>query len=324
VLGCGVLFLFSAMLSLFDLEVLCKDEGNLREFLEKYGVLRDDRSCPCGGALSDVCHTGSSAYRRCYKCRKKIYGKSSSILEGSHLTLKQWLYLAYFWAHDCAGERSVSMLGLGKATVADWSQRFRVCVMTWEATHSDCEPFGGEDIEVEADECEIGRKRKGLHGHDTDVKGDFRGLFERGTGRIFIEPYDKLKKDSDDRRFGPPTIENVRPLVDMLDPSSILYSDGARAYESLAREKGIRWSSVDHSAGEYVRRERLWGKLRVVSTQGIDGTWGRLKTFLRARGGVSQDHLESNVKEFQWRRNLLEDADPLISLLSCVRDGCLH
>ena len=67
-----------------------------------------------------------------------------------------------------------------------------------------------------------------------------------------------------------------------------------------------------------------WGNLRVVSTQGIDGTWGRLKTFLRARGGVSQDHLESNIKEFQWRRNLPEDADPLISLLSCVRDGCLH
>ena len=38
-------------------------------------------------------------------------------------------------------------------------------------------------------------------------------LFERVTGRIFIEPYDKLKKDEDDRMFGPPTVDNVRPLL---------------------------------------------------------------------------------------------------------------
>ena len=48
---------------------------------------------------------------------------------------------------------------------------------------------------------------------------------------------------------------------------------------------------------------------------------GLLKTFLRARGGVLTDHLESNVKEFQWRRNLPDDADPFLSLLSCIRDG---
>ena len=60
-------------------------------------------------------------------------------------------------------------------------------------------------------------------------------------------------------------------------------------------------------SGEFTRRERLQGKLRVVSTQGIDGTWGRLKTFLRSR--------MSNVKEFQWRTNLASDADPFIHSL---------
>ena len=138
---------------------------------------------------------------------------------------------------------------------------------------------------------------------------------------MLIQAYDKLKKDEDDRRFGPPTIADVRSLVDKIDPTSILYTDGARAYEALAKEYGIKWSSVDHSSGEFTRRERLWGKLRVVSTQGIDGQWGLLKTFLRARGGVLTDHLESNVKEFQWRRNLPDDADPFLSLLSCIQDG---
>ena len=125
----------------------------------------------------------------------------------------------------------------------------------------------------------------------------FWGLFERSSGGIFTEAYDKLKKQEDDRRFGPPAIQEVRPLVDKVAVSSILYTDGARAYEALSKEYGLKWSSGDHSNGEFVRKEHLWGRLRVVSTQGFDGTWGRLKTFLRARGGVSVDHLESSVKE---------------------------
>ena len=311
------------MFSLFDLEALCEDEIKLRKFLESYGVLREP-ACECGGSLGELCKNGPSSYRRCTDCRKKIYGKAFSILESSTLSLKQWIHLAYFWAHDCAGNRSVHMLGISHTTVATWSQRFRVCVMNWEAAHSDQKPFGGKDKEVEADECEVGRKRKGLHGHDTDVKGDFRGIYERSSGRLFIEAYDKVQKDSDERRFGPPTVADVRPLVERIAAGSILYSDGARAYQSLAKEIGLRWSCVDHSSGEFVRRERLWGKLRTIYTQGIDGTWGSLKTFLRGRGGVHGDHLEANVKEFQWRRNLPDDADPFISLLCCIRDGCFQ
>ena len=102
--------------------------------------------------------------------------------------------------------------------------------------------------------------------------------------------------------------------MDKVAEGSILYTDGARAYESLCKERGLKWSSLDHSSGEFVRRQRLRGKLRVVFTQGIDG------------GGVYTDHLEANVKEFQWRQNLPDDADPFIALLlllttCCVRDN---
>jgi len=166
------------MFSLFELENLCAEEDKLRDFLKQYGVLLDVEHCTCGGCLGQWCKTGSSSYRRCLVCRKKMYGRSSSVLENSKLSLKQWVYLAYFWSHDAAGQRAVDMLGLSSATVAEWSSRFRVCVLNWEASHSDSVLFGGQDIEVEADECEVGRKRKGLHGYNTDVKGDFRGLFE--------------------------------------------------------------------------------------------------------------------------------------------------
>ena len=62
---------------------------------------------------------------------------------------------------------------------------------------------------------------------------------------------------------------------------------------------------------------KQWARVRVRA-------WGNLKNFLRARGGCASAHLESSVKEFQWRRNLPKGSDPFISLLLCVKDGCLQ
>lgn len=229
------------MFSLFDLQELCQDEAKLRKFLTKYGVLAAGATCACGKPLTAKWfYDRGSAYRRCSSqdCRRKVYGKADGILEGSNLSLKQWAHLAYFWAHNCAGVRAQHMLCLDDHTVSVWSERFRICVMNWEALHSEGD-FGGKGLEVEADECEVGRKRKGLHGHETDVKGDFRGLFDRATGRLFVEAYDKVKKDEDDRRFGPPTVDDVTPLIERIRQGSLLFTDGARAYSSVSKEFGI-------------------------------------------------------------------------------------
>jgi len=285
------------------------------------------KTCSCGHSLRDKWYTDhGSAYRRCAdrSCNRKVYGKADGILQHSHLYLKEWVHMAYFWAHNSGGDRAVDMLGLSKPTVAAWSDRFRLCVMAWEEKHSELDLFGGKDCEVEADECEVGRKRKGLHGHDSDVKGDFRGLFERRSGRLFVEAYEKVSKDSDERRFGPPCVADVLPLVERLRPGTLLFTDGARAYTSVCKDMGIFNAQVDHSKGEFSRRQTIHGKLRVVSTQGIDGAWGNLKNFLRARGGCRGDILESSVKEFQWRANLPEDSDPFFCLLECIKDGCFQ
>ena len=61
--------------------------------------------------------------------------------------------------------------------------------------------------------------------------------------------------------------------------------------------------------------------MRVVSTQGIDGAWGNLKTFLRARGGTTDGQLEASVKEFQWRTNLPLDYDSFFFSTYAVYQG---
>ena len=143
----------------------------------------------------------------------------------------------------------------------------------------------------------------------------------RHTSRLLVVAYDKLKKYEDDRRFGPPSIDDVTPLVERIIPGSLLFTDVARAYTAACKAHVIHNSQVDHSSGEFTRRERLQGKLRVVSTQGIDGAWGRLKTFLRSRGGIRSEHIESNVKVLQWCTNLASDADPSISLPLAIKHG---
>jgi len=222
-----------------------------------------------------------------------VFGKCDGILEGSLLPLKKWIHLAYFWAHNSAGQRADDMLGLGSTTLSSWSEFFRISVMNGEATHTEKELFGGKDAAVEADECEVGRKRKGLHGRDSGINVDFMGLFEQRSGRLLVEAYQKLKKDDDDQRFGPPSAHDVRPLVERLHP------DGAMPYTSVCKELGVFNAQVDHNKGEFSRRETIKGKLRVVSTQGIDGACENIKTFLRARGGCSPENLESSVKQFQ-------------------------
>ena len=194
------------------------------------------------------------------------------------------------------------MLGLSSHTVSDWSQRFRVCVRDWECRHSERKSFGGKDQEVEADECEIWRKRKRkvLHGHDSAVKGDFRGILEMTSGRLLVACYEKLKKTEDDRRFVPPSAVDVRPLVARIANGSLLFTDAASAYTSACMEFGIFNAQVDHSKGEFTRRETIKGKVRVVSTQEIDGAWGNMKTFLQERDGTPHGHMEASVLLYSY------------------------
>ena len=62
------------------------------------------------------------------------------------------------------------------------------------ATHQEATVLsvGGPGVEVEMDEAELGRKPKGLRGHKKDVKSDVIGAYDRCTGTLVLDTYDKL------------------------------------------------------------------------------------------------------------------------------------
>ena len=124
--------------TLFDLRDVVSDEKKLFAFLRKHGIWKSrPLDCPgCGSELPSkpVERKGRPVYRCTSKaCRKEVPIASSSILEGSHLSPDKFLHFLYFWANDCAGVRAIEMLGIGHSTVAELSQRCRLCVAEEQA-----------------------------------------------------------------------------------------------------------------------------------------------------------------------------------------------
>ena len=75
----------------------------------------------CGGKLKDCVYRGKASWVCCdQQCRARVSAASQGLLEGSHLSGKEFLMLLYFWAHDSGGVtarvRAEEMLGHGHST----------------------------------------------------------------------------------------------------------------------------------------------------------------------------------------------------------------
>ena len=120
------------MLTLYDLLEILEDEGKRRKWMQKYKLAADSSPCPaCESPMVKDTHRGKEGMR-CSKttCRRRVSSVSGGILEGSHLSQKEFMMLAYFWAHDSAGLRAEKMLGHSPTTVAAW------CGLTLRAVYT--------------------------------------------------------------------------------------------------------------------------------------------------------------------------------------------
>ena len=155
---------------------------------------------------------------------------------------------------------------------------------------------------VESDETGLGRKRKGLHGHATNVLADVIGAVSRTTGRLLLETMQKLNANQSfpTRRFGPARTTEIEPFLEgNISSGSIYITDGLKCQPALAKKYGLRHCKLDHNKGEYSRQEVGF----IAHTNTIDGKWGRYKNWIRGKFGVNRQRVYSHIKEWQWRRN---------------------
>jgi ISXO2-like transposase domain len=120
----------------------------------------------------------------------------------------------------------------------------------------------------------------------------------------------------------PPRIHDLR-LAELLAyerPRAILYLikrnleelDEDRSFIGLEGEYNVR--SVNHSAGEFVRRY-------VIHTNGIESVWALLKRqIIGIHHWISNKHLNRYISEMTWRFNRynLNATDRMNEIFACV------
>ena len=88
-------------------------------------------------------------------------------------------------------------------------------------------------------------------------------------------------------------------------PGSLIFTDRHKSYSFLGRA-GSQYvhRAVNHKAGEFSRVERVFGEDINVTTNAVEGLFGRLKTYLRQRqyGRVGKKAYGELLAEFLWHQ----------------------
>ena len=82
---------------------------------------------------------------------------------------------------------------------------------------------------------------------------------------------------------------------------TVLLTDGAPCYITLANELGIQHEAVNHSRGQFVRPAKQGRKHIQCHTGTIDSVWALLKRFIPKTLSSHSDKLWLYAKAFQWR-----------------------
>lgn len=224
---------------------------------------------------------------KCRACRKKFTVMVGTIFSDSHIPLNKWLMAIFLL---CSSKRAISAHQLHRSLGITYKSAWFMAHRLRYAMQS--EPFAKMTGAVEVDETYVGgkvpkngKRRAGRPGPDSD-KVPVVSVVERdGTKRSMVM-----------RRV---TSGNLNAaLVQHVEAGSKVVSEGFPAYRKIDGDH--QHHSVNHSAGEYVRKEGDF----TVHTNTVESSFSLLKRgIIGAFHHVSEGHLPRYLCEFDFRWN---------------------
>jgi transposase-like protein len=287
-------------ITLLQLADHLRTEGDAYKLLEdmRWG---DQPVCPhCGSVRkhyfltpangrSRKTRTGSGTERRVWKCgdcRKQFTVLVGTIFHGSKVPLRIWLTVIF---DACSAKNGIS--------AREVERKYGLTPKTaWFVMHRLREAMKREPIaallsgRVIVDETWYGGKPSNRHGHKrqdrlqgaTD-KTPIVALVSRETGEVRSQAIPDVRAD------------NLRPILqaNINTKRAHLHTDSGMQYQTLA-EPFAAHSTVDHSAGEYVRQD--------ITTNHAETYFSQLKRSLDGtHHHVSREHLHRYLAEFDFR-----------------------
>lgn len=262
-------------------------------------------TCPhCGSRnVQTGCKHKTMPYRcRSKNCGKRFSTKTGTVMEGSKLGYQVWIIATYLMTTSL---KSVSSMKLYRDLKINQRSAWFLAHRLREALVARGESGGTFAGPVEVDETYMGGKRHNMNkskrekmtGRGAVGKTAVVGAKDRESGQIVAQVVESTDG------------ETLQGFVEgVSNPDAKVYTDDAKAYVGVDRDH----ESVNHSAGEYVRK--------MAHTNGIESFWSMLK---RAHKGtfhkMSPKHLNRYVVEFAAHHNLRElDTE---AILASVAEG---
>jgi transposase-like protein len=278
---------FSQM-SAIDVGRLTEDEA--RNILENIRWPEGVKCAHCGSDNVTRINSKSEKVRdgliQCNACRKQFTVMIGTVMEDSHITLRQWVQAFHSMCSHKKGISSLQLqrnLGLGSYKSA-WHLAHRIRLAMKEGSLA--VSLKGT---VEVDETYIGGKpRKGggsgkpnKRGRGTK-KAPVMAMVERG-GKIISKPVENV------------TAETLKSAIrEAVDSDSKIVTDEFGSYKGIGKEFKGGHGVVNHGLGEYAKGD--------INTNTAESFFALLKRGVHGTfHHISKKHLEKYCNEFSFR-----------------------
>ena len=245
-------------------------------FKTRFGA---DPSCPKCGEIGKFHRLKKMPAYTC-NCGHHIHPMQGTPFAKSRTSLQKWFYAMFLFTttrHGVAAKELQRQLGVTYKTAWRMGHELRKYMAKTDGEWT----LGGA---VEADETYVGgRTTGGKRGRGAPNKTVVFGMLERG-GDVMTKVVPDVRK------------KTLQPIIEEnVVAGSSVHTDELKSYGGLSKA-GFEHETVNHGAGEYVDGD--------CHVNGIEGFWARLKLSIRGTHvHVSKKHLQTYVKEFEYRYN---------------------